>query len=307
MDAEKINGLMGLSRAALESGSYKDSYKYSSSILDLDPLLKEAWVIKAASAAGLMATNDEFTLEELNFCLNNCATGASDLDLKLISEIIKISYDSIISKLNINLKEKIIDHHKTPMPQGGSIVLHRLSQKVFARFAAKDQSKKRLKAIQLLEKSYELNQGADQLKYLIQGVDLFLSHSSEFGDYLNDEPDIKSYLLQKRSVLSEIASQAGISIRSAPPKGNSAGCFIATAATGSYDDARVITLRVFRDFILADHYFGRLFINIYYRASPPIARLIEKSKTLKNITLFAVVVPSYKIAERAIRDKANSS
>jgi hypothetical protein len=275
--------------------------------LDLDPLLKEAWVIKAASAAGLMATNDEFTLEELNFCLNNCATGASDLDLKLISEIIKISYDSIISKLNINLKEKIIDHHKTPMPQGGSIVLHRLSQKVFARFAAKDQSKKRLKAIQLLEKSYELNQGADQLKYLIQGVDLFLSHSSEFGDYLNDEPDIKSYLLQKRSVLSEIASQAGISIRSAPPKGNSAGCFIATAATGSYDDARVITLRVFRDFILADHYFGRLFINIYYRASPPIARLIEKSKTLKNITLFAVVVPSYKIAERAIRDKANSS
>jgi len=298
---------MGLSRAALESGSYKDSYKYSSSILDLDPLLKEAWVIKAASAAGLMATNDEFTLEELNFCLNNCATGASDLDLKLISEIIKISYDSIISKLNINLKEKIIDHHKTPMPQGGSIVLHRLSQKVFARFAAKDQSKKRLKAIQLLEKSYELNQGADQLKYLIQGVDLFLSHSSEFGDYLNDEPDIKSYLLQKRSVLSEIASQAGISISSAPPKGNSAGCFIATAATGSYDDARVITLRVFRDFILADHYFGRLFINIYYRASPPIARLIEKSKTLKNITLFAVVVPSYKIAERAIRNKANSS
>ena len=306
MDAAKIDGLMGLSKSALEVGSYRDSYKYSSSILELDPLIKEAWIIKAASAAGLMASSEEVTLEELNFCLKNCSTGASNTDLKSTSAIIKSSYGSIISKLNIELKEKIIDHHKVPMPQGGSIVLHRLAQKVFARFAAKDQAKKRLKAIRLLEKSYELDQSASQLSYLIQEMDSFLSHSSEFGDYLNDEAEVKSYILRQRSILASIAQKSGLGVSTTPPKGKGSGCFIATAATGNYDDPKVITLRVFRDFILADHYFGRAFIGIYYKASPSIARWIEKSKVLKQIALFIIVIPSYKFAEQAIKKKASS-
>ncbi|MEA1960780.1 MAG: S8 family serine peptidase [Bacillota bacterium] len=52
------------------------------------------------------------------------------------------------------------------------------------------------------------------------------------------------------------------------------GCFIATAAFGSYLDSHVQTLRVFRDEILLNSAWGSWFVEQYYRFSPPIAGMI---------------------------------
>lgn len=54
---------------------------------------------------------------------------------------------------------------------------------------------------------------------------------------------------------------------------NSGGCYVATCVYGSYDCPEVWTLRRFRDNILAENVFGRLFIKFYYAVSPTAVRL----------------------------------
>jgi uncharacterized Zn finger protein (UPF0148 family) len=54
-------------------------------------------------------------------------------------------------------------------------------------------------------------------------------------------------------------------------------CYIATAVYGSYNCPEVWTLRRFRDYSLAESWYGRLFIIIYYSISPTLVRLFGKS------------------------------
>lgn len=57
------------------------------------------------------------------------------------------------------------------------------------------------------------------------------------------------------------------------PKLNSGfGCYIATAVYGSYDCPQVWTLRRFRDDILDETWYGRLFIKSYYAVSPTLVK-----------------------------------
>ena len=61
------------------------------------------------------------------------------------------------------------------------------------------------------------------------------------------------------------------------------GCFIATAAYGSYSAAQVKTLRDFRDHYLLTNTPGRAFVNWYYANSPPAARYLNQHPALKPV------------------------
>ena len=80
--------------------------------------------------------------------------------------------------------------------------------------------------------------------------------------------------------------------------GSGGGCFIATAAYGSYFEEHVGTLRQFRDDHLLTNRVGRRFVYLYYRYSPPIAAVIAEHEWLQAITrafltpiVFAVSYP----------------
>ena len=64
--------------------------------------------------------------------------------------------------------------------------------------------------------------------------------------------------------------------------GSSGGCYVATSVYGSYDCPEVWTLRRFRDDVLAQTWYGRLFIRLYYAVSPTAVKLFGDSQWFQN-------------------------
>jgi hypothetical protein len=72
-------------------------------------------------------------------------------------------------------------------------------------------------------------------------------------------------------------------------------CFIATAVYGSPYAKEIIYLRFFRDNYLIKKKGGELIIDIYYKISPFIAKLIEKNQFLKVVANHLFLKPFIKV------------
>lgn len=77
------------------------------------------------------------------------------------------------------------------------------------------------------------------------------------------------------------------------------GCFIATAAYGSYLDSHVDTLRDFRDQYLVTNPVGSALVSAYYKLSPPVAEFIDDHPALKPVVRVGLL-PAVAMSEVAV-------
>lgn len=61
------------------------------------------------------------------------------------------------------------------------------------------------------------------------------------------------------------------------------GCYVATCVYGSYDCPEVWTLRRYRDNTLAESWYGRAFIHMYYAISPTVVKWFGDTEWFKNM------------------------
>ncbi len=79
----------------------------------------------------------------------------------------------------------------------------------------------------------------------------------------------------------------------------SSGCFIATAAYGSFAASEVISLRMFRDGFLMSSAPGRFITGAYYRFSPAFAEALQENRVLRFMARIHLA-PFVKAAEAAL-------
>jgi hypothetical protein len=68
-------------------------------------------------------------------------------------------------------------------------------------------------------------------------------------------------------------------------------CFIATAAYGTETAAELDILRDFRDQVLLENALGSLFVEAYYKVSPPVAAFIAKNDFLRAVVREVLIDP----------------
>lgn len=69
----------------------------------------------------------------------------------------------------------------------------------------------------------------------------------------------------------------------AAPKESKSACYVATAVYGSYDCPQVWTLRRYRDYTLAETWYGRAFIRTYYAISPTLVKWFGHTEWFKKM------------------------
>lgn len=126
---------------------------------------------------------------------------------------------------------------------------------------------------------------ADLAKYKVYRNSAFLAETTESqytdttssnGDtYTVTAVDSNGHESTKPATVTVTFATTGVS------GGGGGGCFIATAAFGSYEAPYVKILREFRDSYLLTNIIGKVSVEFYYKVSPPIADFIRESEILK--------------------------
>lgn len=137
--------------------------------------------------------------------------------------------------------------------------------------------------------------------------------SPRYGDRMAASAGKLSEFLPYSQIYPDIVKKAEIFLRSArnpavirsflrASKSKRGPCFVADTAFVEQPAAEeLITLRMYRDFVLEKSYSGRAFVRAYYRVSPPIARWMGRSQRKSRAARWMLT----KIASR-LKNRLNS-
>ncbi len=112
---------------------------------------------------------------------------------------------------------------------------------------------------------------------------IFSTLSREVEKYFGQEDDQLSKELVETVKKAETSIRTGAANRTTNESNRKSGCYVATAVYGSYNCPEVWTLRRFRDFTLAETWYGRTFIHTYYAISPTLVKWFGNTEWFRKM------------------------
>lgn len=105
---------------------------------------------------------------------------------------------------------------------------------------------------------------------------------SQNGGWAKKEP-FKKLALEYHKKINAIDPTHELPETTEKPAAAQSGCYVATCVYGSYDCPQVWTLRRYRDYTLAETWYGRLFIRTYYAISPTLVKWFGHTNWFKKL------------------------
>ena len=288
----EAENLLKLATAALDSVNGEEAYSYANRALEIDPNNANAWLVKM-KAVGLTAilkdlkvldvikagnqaiklSNNEMALEVYEYYLNKMLN-----DLKFCMGQLQDTADiKRLYEANCQLNFMNASQQTLQSDVICELILNQVDLVVKLRDMVPDSI-----VSTNAELSRLVGEVAKQWVYYTKAVnDRFNVYALKVNDetvtkYRNTLSRIKQGLPEGTA---DPISEEEISNPSKGP------CYVATAVYGTYDCPEVWTLRRFRDYTLAETWYGRAFIRTYYAISPTLVKWFGKSSIFKKICI----------------------
>jgi len=327
IDIEKF---LALAERAIDAENFSEAYRYASLILEEDPFLRKALLVKGF-AAGMCTTYHKSRIEEAEELIK-LALGQESIDKsennadrnkKLLEPITdletkRIVYDYCLkiarhlSDLKYNLPSyvdsKIGDDYGYQIYKF-RVMAYKISDDSNFYFSTVLPDRDALPNLIFLHIKFSLDEAISEYRKRLETaiksefLDVLLIYKkamSWHADLLRSPLSGTDLLLVP--TLQKVFQEYEIKVLEVEKEITSKKkdkCFIATATMGNINHPYVCTLRGYRDDVLATSKIGKKIVKLYYFLSPTIARVISKNRIFREISLRLIVLPAYKIATNA--------
>lgn len=287
---DEAENLLKLANAALDSINGEEAYTYANRVLEANPDNAQAWLVKMKAVHLTAILKDLKVLEVIK-----AGNQAIKLDNSLSTEVYTFYLMKMLNDLKFCMGQlQDTDAIKKLYEANCSLNAFKASQNTLNADTIcnliLNQIDLVVKLRDMIPESVVTND--PEIARLVgevakQWVYYTTAVNDRFNVYalkVNDETVLKyrGILNRIKQGLPEGSDPIGEDAISNPSKGP---CYVATAVYGSYDCPEVWTLRRFRDYTLAESWYGRTFIHTYYAISPTLVKWFGKSRWFKALCL----------------------
>lgn len=272
--SEDINNLFILARRAKAAGDFASATKYYQMITVKDPKNWEAYLLPIC------------------FRLTECSVQELYHETKIMAKCIDEAFQLIVDNVkDSDSRQKAVNEVATTCCALGKMI-HDRTESVFQGLSPEAQ-----------QANLSVKMGNDLAELLIDKT--LADNICDF--FADDEPIMRNtgiFVLKRRLAVGlneEYTNKYAAIIRKYEPdyqiperpktdkntssgsNASTGGCYVATAVYGSYDCPQVWTLRRYRDYTLAETWYGRAFIHTYYAISPTLVKWFGHTEWFKKM------------------------
>lgn len=289
------DNLQQLAIAAFESENYELAYNYYNRLLENDLENSQNWLMKSYCAAQL-SRMDKMLDKEVLMSLKTAITqyNYSDEELtEIVNRLSTILFEKIKEGLDFIKNEMDVQFNALQIPTGTLYAVNEMRKLPIQMKTWSKYNEKLFQYFKLMDYVVRLKPTAISCEKGYRSVNYTSLITKNSGDqfYKLDGDSSESKLLRDLMQFSKMQLKNNNPNNEVTnPKSNS-GCFIATAATGDYNNPVVVDLRIFRDNWLLKRDWGIKFTCWYYYYGPKAANKIKKSTFLRMATYYIIVKP----------------
>ena len=265
-----------LAKIAFEGENYQEAYQKYTKVLEEDFNNVDAWLGKALSGA-FSSELKTIKFKETQTCISKASEiGFDNINKSEIADSLLNASKSFIKKINSAVAEVLMHKANKPMATGQLYAVKKVGD-IADRYETFNKHWEYYeKVLEFMNYVTTFDPSLETLKKKLAVVDFIYSETE--GHF---NKDLLTKLENYRNNIIDKIKQIDNSFSPTPTPKKPDGCFIATAIYGSYYHENVLVLREYRDKILKSNKLGLIFIDIYYRISPFLAKQLE-NKTIIN-------------------------